>query len=255
MCENVCTFAWVCKNVCTGASLVCVAMCDISVRNWSESHQKTAKNLGFKFVCVNLHLNSKNNIPQELSALPPRDEDAMVINRVTFILQNSDNFEELETKIFPLIRARVDFFAIRPAHESQLLALLRCAHIAYDLVSFDLSSGHFFSQFGASIKALNASENFVEIEIVSCVAHPANTISQTRAVLARVDKCVVSSGAKSVLEMRSPVDLENWAKILGLKKTKKNIQKICQKIEQNETIKRNIRRYTNTHTSEASVHK
>ena len=208
---------------------------DASVRH-SEQHaavaDKTLLSLGFRGIFSNLVISSKSQNPKlEIEKMVAFNvarnrPDFAVLNRVTFVLQISETIEKLP--LYEKIRNMpgIHCLAVRPSNEAQFLELLSTPDL-FDLISLDLSTSRFFNQFGAVSKAVKSADNLlVEIELAPILNQPDAlpvAIAQSRAAFGRVSCCLVSSGAHSVMQLRSPLDLANWGTgVLALRQCEKN---------------------------------
>jgi RNase P/RNase MRP subunit p30 len=160
-----------------------------------------------------------------------------VLSRVTLTLQTSDKLDEMDGSIFRNLRSTVDCFAIRPFNDRQFIELIKNQpKYGYDLLSIDLTTGHFFQQLGIVSHLLKSTSVFIEIELCPILRNPSgselgNAINQCRMALSNYRSMVVSSGAKSPFETRSTADLTNWGEgILGLKNISKNISGLVERI-------------------------
>ena len=214
-----------------------------------------AASLGFDFVFSNLVVTSKTNDLEkqvldldrmtrsrngsvELIKAPQRSPlvdkivfphtqtgqpTLIVLTRVTIVLQNNDKVDVVQDSIIKKVANdnRIDCVCIRPANETQLMDLItNRERYLYDMLSIDVSTGHFFQQIGTVSRAIKAGKGDVMIELEMSQlfrnssgsgTEVTNVVNQSRMILKRLTGIVVSSGAKSAFEMRSPVDLINWA--------------------------------------------
>jgi hypothetical protein len=169
----------------------------------------------------------------------PGERKLQVLSRITLTLQSSDQIESIDESVFRTIRANpsIDCFAIRPANDRQFIELLNNqAKYGYDLISIDLSMGHFFTQLGFLSRILKTSPVYVEVELGPIIRNTSgselgNGINQSRMMLSNYKHMLVSSGAKNPFEIRSVTDVTNWAQgILGFKNVQKNISEFLEKI-------------------------
>ncbi len=226
--------------------------------NQSESVNRMidlqTKNLGFKCIFANLAITTKVSDQAKLIAdfarsVKSRNTDQSkspgVFVRVTLVMQVSDKVVELlDTTVKSLRNNRlVECLCIRPANESQFLDLLSHATY-YDMISLDVSNGNFFQQVSACIKSVSSSKVVVELEISQAARGSnelSNLISQTRLVFARSGNAIVSSGAKSVFELKSSLDLSNWAcNILKIPGTRRVLDRLVQTIIRRRTMVENF---------------
>jgi len=171
-----------------------------------------------------------------------------VFTRVTVALQHGDKLDVLCETLFKKIQNHpgIDCFCIRPAHEVQLLELIN-NHTRYmfDLLSLDLSNGNFFQQSGTLVKTLKSSQNlYLELELSQMQRGSnelVNLVSQAKLVFPRAAGAIIASGAKSAFELRSPLDLVNWAKnIMGIRGSEKRLDQLLQIIAKKRMIRSNF---------------
>ena len=249
---------------------------DMSVKHPNSEHQavimdKMISSLGFSVVFSNLHITSKTQstkkeiadmieLNKKRSGSIPIDYHSTstivknvllpgeqykyltILNRVTFVMQNNDNIDSLCKSLFPSLSELVDCFVIRPANENQLMELVsKREQIQYDFLSIDVSTGNFINQFGAVIKSLKPGHVAIELELAPCMSQLGNAVSQCRNGLNRVTCCFLSSGAKSAMELRSPLDLTNWATgVFQLCNSEKNAAHVIDSVFKKRVIRSNF---------------
>ena len=220
-----------------------------------------AASLGFGVVFSNLLVTTKTpDWEKQVSALaksvsdrngstllakpvkPSSSRTLEIFARVTLALQQADKVSSIiDSHIMKIRGSRfVECFCIRPANEAQLLELLSRPEL-YDMLSIDVSSGNFFQQIYVCVKAIKAVSDVV-IELEASQGNRGsselmNFISQTKLVVAKTGAGIVSSGAKSPFEMKSPIDLISLAdSILGLRGSRKRIAAIIEKSRKRRII-------------------
>jgi RNase P/RNase MRP subunit p30 len=178
--------------------------------------------LGLKFVFSNLLLTTKSiDVTKAVSdfskSVKSRNERFPVYARVTLVLQVSDKVPTLLESIIPSLRQNplIECLAIRPATDTQLLDLITKPSF-FDIISVDVSNGNFFQQAFSCTKLLKKASDtvIVELELSQSLRGSTeliNLVSQTRQVFSKTGNVLVSSGAKSPLEMKSCLDMTNWA--------------------------------------------
>ena len=202
---------------------------------------------------VELNRGRGSTIRERLIVPTGAQPSLIVMSRVTLALAHADKVSVLEETVFRRLanNPKVDCFAIRPANEIQLMELIADPdRFGFDLLSIDLSSGHFFQQMGTVTKSIRSGKGAVSIELElgqlfrnssGSGTEVTNVVNQCRLVLRRVNGIVVSSGAKSPFDMKSPVDLANWAEgVLGLRGTKRNLGIFIDKILKKKLVRSNF---------------
>lgn len=216
-----------------------------SVTRQTDHHAVT---LGLKYIFANLLLTTKNfDLENQISAfsksVKARNASLTVYARVTLALQSTDRVSALIESTIPRLRQNplVECLAIRPATDAQFVELLsQPSH--YDLLSVDVSNGSFFQQSFACSKALkSAPQNVVvEVELSQTLRGSTeliNLISQSKLVFTKTGKVVVSSGAKSVFEMKSSLDMTNWAtNILKLRRPRHTLDRLSDLVAKRRSL-------------------
>lgn len=243
----------------------------------SKQTDELASSLGFNFIFSNLLLTSRtsdwekqiaqfvisarlrdNTIPLVtvkkscLALLSKSSSETQpclrVFTRVTVVLQHGDKLDTLIESLFTKIanHTEVDCFCIRPAHEVQFLELINNrSKYMYDLISIDVSNGNFFQQIGTVVKTLKSSNNlFIELELSQTqrgTTELINLVSQTKLIFPRTNVAVISSGAKSPFELRSPLDLLNWGQnIMCIRGCDKRVDQLLQNIAKKRFMRSNF---------------
>lgn len=173
---------------------------------------------------------------------PSSSRTLEVFGRVTLALQQTDKLPALIDSHLMKIRGSrfVECFCVRPATEAQLLELLTRPEL-YDMLSIDVSNGNFFQSVSVSVKAIKAVPDVViELEVSQSnrgSSELMNFISQTKLVVAKTTAGIVSSGAKSPFEMKSPIDLISLADtVLGLRGSRKRISAMIERSRKRRII-------------------
>lgn len=187
------------------------------------------------------------------SSKPDGQPSLAVLSRVTLVLQNADRIDDTVKSLISKLAndVRIDCVCLRPSNEGQLMELItNRTTFHYDLLSIDVSSGHFFQQIGTVTRAMKTGKDEVIIELemsqlfrnsTGSGTEVTNVVNQARMALRRAPGLVVSSGAKSAFEMRSPLDLVNWGEgVLGLKAIKKNLKILFEQIVKKRMIRGNV---------------
>jgi RNase P/RNase MRP subunit p30 len=257
-----------------------MVLIDASVTTSSTVMDKELANLGFEVVFINMTINTKNqqiarisNSLREIresSGLIPvstrtrsrsltRDILKILtsssqpfslhkLTRVTVALQVNDQVDKINESILRPIRddPLIDCFAIRPATESQLIDLITNRDkYGYDLISLDVSVGYFFQQLGTVSRLIkNADDLLIEIELTPILSNNSgitNSVNQCRMVLKSAKGMIVSSGAKSPMELKSGVDMCGWGEgVMGLKCIQKNSERLLEKIVRKKLVRSNF---------------
>lgn len=196
---------------------------------------------------------SRNVTREILNLIDPTTNEYTLrkLTRVTVSLQTSDKVEAVNETVLRPVRddVRVDCFAVRPANEAQLIELINNRDLyGYDLISLDVSVGYFFQQWGVVLRQLRTTENlFIEVElgpVLNSSSATTNGVNQCRMALKHCKGMIVSSGAKSPLEVRSAVDMHTWAEgVLGLKNVQKNSERLLEKIVRKKLLRANLRKH------------
>jgi RNase P/RNase MRP subunit p30 len=202
---------------------------------------------------IELNRPSKRSSLVDMIANPNKKPCLIVLSRVTVVLQGSDKVEAIYDAIVKKLidDVRVDCLCIRPANETQLMELINNrSKFSYDLLSIDVSNGNFFQQLGTVVRSIRSGKDEVLIELelsqvfrnsTGSGTEVTNVVNQCRMVLTRMTGIVVSSGAKSAFEMRSPVDLINWAQgVLGLRSVKKNLGILLERVLKKKLVRMNF---------------
>jgi RNase P/RNase MRP subunit p30 len=197
--------------------------------------EKHAADLGFKSIFRNFLLTTKSQDFErqiaELAKSVRQQASIKIFARVTLALQVNDKVATLiETTVSKLRHnPNIECMCIRPATEAQLLELLANTTY-YDLLSVDLSSGNFFQHSNACARAIKSAGVIVELELSQSSRGSnelTNFINQSKLVFPKTGNVILSSGSKSVLELKSPLDLTNWAsRILTLKQSAAVVDKL-----------------------------
>lgn len=225
---------------------------DVSVyfsgsENANRQLESDACKLGFKTIFRNLLLTTKTqDIDKQVSELAKSVKQegsaVRVFARVTLALQVADKVAPLLESTVKKLRhnPNIECLCIRPATDEQFLELL-LNPLHFDLLSVDVSSGNFFQQSShAFIKALKTSNVIVELEVSQSsrgTTELGNFISQSKLVFAKTGNVILSSGAKSILEIESPLDLTNWAsRILSLKQSAAAVDKLVDTVARRRSL-------------------
>lgn len=242
----------------------------------SRQVDELASSLGFNFIFANFLITSKisdweKQVSQFVLSARERDDkiplvkvkkscldllqsktskqpSLRVFTRVTVALQHGDKIDALNETHFKKLanHVGVDCFCIRPAHEVHFLDLVNNRdRYMYDLLSIDFSNGNFFQQIGNVVKTLKSSTNlFIEMELSQMQRGSAelmNLVSQSKRVFPRTNVAVISSGAKSAFELRSPLDLHNWGKnIMNIRGCEKRVDQLLQIVAKKRLMRSNF---------------
>jgi len=257
-----------------------MVLVDASVTISSATMDKELANLGFEVVFVNSTINTKSQqisrIADTLRAVKESSGLIQVTNRptgtsltrdilkllntsaqpfslhkltrVTVALQVNDQLDKLNESILRPIRddPLIDCFAIRPATEAQLIDLIHNRDkYGYDLISLDVSVGYFFQQPGTVSRLVkNADDLFIEIELSPILSNSSgitNSVNQCRMVLRSAKRMVISSGAKSPMDLKSGLDMWGWGEgVMGLKCVRKNSERLLEKIVRKKLVRSNF---------------
>ena len=170
------------------------------------------------------------------------------LTRVTVALSLNDQADKVYDSVLRPVRDdhRIDCFAVRPATETQLIELIHNrAKYGYDLISIDASVGYFFQQLGVLTRLLKTADDvFIEIELSPVLNNTTgitNCVNQCRMVLKSFNGMIVSSGARSPLEVRSTLDMRSWGEgVMGLRYVTRNTERLLERIVRKKMIRSNL---------------
>ena len=194
---------------------------DLNVCFETAAALETAKDLGYRIIAISKTVPASSEVraADSTSSLPQTDGAGMtVLRRITLALSSVAQLSVLAQLYCN--RKGFDIIAARPLNDTVLKAL--CDKGACDIISLDLSASILSSGLRSSLKSAIDRGVSIEVEFGTClrdISCRTSMVSQCMQFLSSFSKgVVVSSGARNVLEMRSPVDLQNFAKsVLGLK--------------------------------------
>jgi len=257
-----------------------MVLVDMSVLVSSSAIDQELANLGFEVAFINMTVNTKSHqsaklaehlkqvnqssgivtvtnrppgrcVTRDILGLLAKQSKPFVLHklsRVTVALQQSDHVDKVYDTILRPIRddPRIDCFAVRPATETQLIDLINNrAKYGYDLISLDISVGYFFQQLGVVARLLkNSTDVFIEVElgpILNNTSGITNCVNQCRMVMRSFHRMIISSGAKSPLELRTGLDMRSWGEgVMGLKHVNQNSERLLEKIVRKKMNRANL---------------
>ena len=192
---------------------------DLNVCFETEAALETAKDLGYLMIALSRSIPASSDLRSlSFPTIHSGSLSITVLRRVTLIISSVSQISVLSQ----LYTARKDFdiIAARPVNDTVLKAL--CEKGLCDLISLDPSCQLLSSSSRSAIKSAIDRGISIEVEFGPCLRDMSirtSMVSQCKQYLSSFTKGVfVSSGARNVLEMRSALDLSNFANcVLGLK--------------------------------------
>jgi len=185
---------------------------------------QTAHLLGFKKVALNRTVLATSDLRSHRAKFEATEYPGLeILKRLTVSPNQASQLAQLGTLDFKSMG--YDILAIRPMNESVLRAILEAKSTPASILSLDLTQPLLTLGMRPALADLLASGTQLEVEFAANCLRDASgrvqCINQCRHVLSTFKSGVfLSSGAKSVLEMRSPTDLINFSQVLGLRLTK-----------------------------------
>ena len=194
---------------------------DLNVSIDTHAALQTAKLLGFKVIALNKTMLANADFRGHCSKFENLEFSGLkILRRLTVSVNQPAQLAQLSK--LEISSMGYDLFAIRPMNDNVLKSLLETPLVNMSILSLDLTQPILTTSMRPALAKLISSGVQIELEFSSCLKDSSGRvqcINQCRTVLATFKSGVfITSGAKSVLEMRSPTDLENFAThVLGLR--------------------------------------
>ena len=191
---------------------------DLNISFESTQAIQTARLLGFKAIAINKTILATSDFRSLKSTTTPHCPDLKVYNRLTIAVNQPSQLPLLSKIDISMF----DMLAIRPMNDSVLRSLLSSFPSSFHILSLDLTQPLLTTSMRPSLSKLIDSGVQIEVDFASCLKDSSGRvqcINQCRQVLSTFSSgAFLSSGARNILEMRSPGDLANFStKILGLR--------------------------------------
>ncbi len=191
---------------------------DLSLCCETAQTLEEARNLLFKIAAFNKVIPVSSDLRSSRKSGDSQITGLTLLNRLTVVISNVAQIPILNQ--IEAARLGYEVIAVRPLNESVLKAI--CEKGQCDLISLDLTTQILSPGVKNSIKSAIGRGVGIEIELAPFLRDNSSRpifISQCRQHLSSFGSGVfLSSGAKNLLELRSPSDLDNFGTaVFGLK--------------------------------------